>query len=201
MRLIVGLGNPGAEYAETPHNIGFWAIDVLAGRAGIRVTRPEAKSLVGRGEVAGRPVLLAKPQTMMNLSGVAVRMLVEKYGCDPAETIVLVDEVDLPWGMLRIRERGSAGTHNGMKSVVQAVGTDFIRIRMGVGPNKPGLPAGRVWGDLRDYVLRPMKSERETAQQMALEAADAVELILTEGLSPAMTRYNRRVKPSEEGSE
>jgi peptidyl-tRNA hydrolase, PTH1 family len=195
MRLIVGLGNPGADYAETPHNMGFWAIDALAGRAGIRVTRPEAKSLVGRGEVAGHAVLLVEPQTMMNLSGVAVRMLVEKYGCDPAEMIVLVDEVDLPWGMLRIRERGTAGTHNGMKSVVQAVGTEFIRVRMGVGPDK-------IWGELRDYVLRPMKkAERETAQQMAAEAADAVELILTEGVSAAMTRYNRRVKPSEEGSE
>lgn len=195
MRLIVGLGNPGPEYAETPHNMGFWAIDALAHRAGIRVTRPEAKSLVGPGELAGCPVLLAKPQTMMNLSGVAVRMLVEKHGCDPAEMIVLVDDVDLPWGMLRVRERGSAGTHNGMKSVLQAVGPDFIRIRMGVGPDK-------VWGELRDYVLRPMKkAERETAQQMAVEAGDAVELILKEGVSAAMTRYNRRVKPSEEGSE
>lgn len=195
MRLIVGLGNPGPEYAETPHNMGFWAIDALAHRAGIRVTRPEAKSLVGPGELAGCPVLLAKPQTMMNLSGVAVRMLVEKHGCDPAEMIVLVDEVDLPWGMLRVRERGSAGTHNGMKSVVQAVGPDFIRIRMGVGPDK-------IWGELRDYVLRPMKkAERDTAQQMAAEASDAVELILKEGVSAAMTKHNRRVKPSEEGSE
>jgi PTH1 family peptidyl-tRNA hydrolase len=195
MRLIVGLGNPGAEYAETPHNMGFWAVDALAGRAGIRVTRPEAKSLVGRGNLAAHAVLLAKPQTMMNLSGVAVRMLIEKHGSDPAEMIVLVDDVDLPWGMLRVRERGSAGTHNGMRSVVQAVGTDFIRIRMGVGPDK-------VWGELRDYVLRPMKkAERETAQQMAIEAADAVELILKEGVSAAMTRYNRRVQRSEEGSE
>lgn len=195
MRLIVGLGNPGAEYAETPHNMGFWAIDALAARAGIRVTRPEAKSQVGRGEVAGHPALLAKPQTMMNLSGVAVRMLIEKYGCDPSELIVLVDDVDLPWGMLRVRERGSAGTHNGMKSVVQAVGTEFIRIRLGVGPEK-------VWGDLRDYVLRPMgRAERETASQMAVEAADAVELVLTEGVSAAMTKYNRRVPSAEKDLE
>lgn len=195
MRLIVGLGNPGAEYAETPHNMGFWAIDALAARAGIRVTRPEAKSQVGRGEVAGHPLLLAKPQTMMNLSGVAVRMLIEKYGCDPAEMVVLVDDVDLPWGMLRVRERGSAGTHNGMKSVVQAVGTEFIRIRMGVGPEK-------VWGELRDYVLRPMaRADRETAKQMAVEATDAVELVLTEGVSAAMTKYNRRVPSAEKDSE
>jgi peptidyl-tRNA hydrolase, PTH1 family len=195
MRLIVGLGNPGREYEQTPHNMGFLALDALAGRSGIRITRPEAKSLVGRGELAGQTVVLAKPQTMMNLSGGAVRMLLEKYECDPAEMIVLVDEVDLPWGMLRIRERGSAGTHNGMKSVVEAVGTEFIRIRLGVGPEK-------VWGHLRDYVLQPMKrAEREMAAQMVAEASEAVGLILTEGLSKAMTRFNRRVPPSEEVSD
>ena len=195
MRMIVGLGNPGREYERTPHNMGFLAVDALAQRAGIRVTRPEAKSLAGRGEVGGQGVVLAKPQTMMNLSGVAVRMLLEKYQCDPAEMIVLVDEVDLPWGMLRIRERGSAGTHNGMKSVVQAVGTEFIRIRLGVGPEK-------IWGELRDYVLQPMgRAESEMAAQMATEASEAVELILTDGVSKAMTRFNRRVPPSEGVSE
>jgi peptidyl-tRNA hydrolase, PTH1 family len=195
MRLIVGLGNPGKEYERTPHNVGFLAIDALAARGAIRVTRPEAKSQVGRGELAGQPMIVAKPQTMMNLSGVAVGMLLEKYGCDPAQMIVLVDDVDLPWGMLRIRERGSAGTHNGMRSVVQAVGPEFIRIRMGVGPDK-------VWGELRDYVLRPMgRAELQVASQMATDAADAVELILTEGVSKAMSRYNRRVMPSEESSE
>jgi PTH1 family peptidyl-tRNA hydrolase len=192
--LIVGLGNPGREYEQTPHNLGFLALDALAARGGIRITRPEAKSLVGRGELAGQAVVLAKPQTMMNLSGVAVRMLLEKYDADPAEMIALVDDVDLPWGMLRIRERGSAGTHNGMKSVVQAVGTDFIRIRLGVGPDK-------VWGELRDYVLRPMgRAEREIADQMSAEAAEAVELILSDGVSKAMSKFNRRVPPSEEDS-
>jgi peptidyl-tRNA hydrolase, PTH1 family len=195
MRLIVGLGNPGRQYDETPHNMGFLALDALAGRSGIRITRREAQSLVGRGELAGQTVRLAKPQTMMNLSGVAVRMLLAKYECDPAQMIVLVDDVDLPWGMLRIRERGSAGTHNGMKSVVEAVGTEFIRIRLGVGPEK-------VWGDLRDYVLQPMKrAEREMAAQMVADASEAVELILTEGVSKAMTRFNRRVPPSEEVSD
>jgi peptidyl-tRNA hydrolase, PTH1 family len=195
MRLIVGLGNPGKQYERTPHNVGFMAVDALAARGSIRVTRPEAKSQVGRGEVAGQAVILAKPQTMMNLSGVAVGMLIEKYGCDPAQTVVLVDDVDLPWGMLRIRERGSAGTHNGMRSVVQAVGQEFVRVRLGVGPEK-------VWGELRDYVLRPMgRAELEIAGQMVTEAADAVELILTEGVSKAMTKYNRRVPPGEDGSE
>jgi len=193
--LIVGLGNPGREHEQTPHNLGFLALDAVAARGGIRITRPEAKSLVGRGELAGQTVVLAKPQTMMNLSGVAVRMLLEKYEADPAEMIALVDDVDLPWGMLRIRERGSAGTHNGMKSVVQAVGTEFIRIRLGVGPDK-------VWGELRDYVLRPMgRPEREVADQMSAEAAEAVELILSDGVSKAMSKFNRRVPPSEEGSE
>jgi peptidyl-tRNA hydrolase, PTH1 family len=195
MRLIVGLGNPGQQYERTPHNVGFLGIDALAARGAIRLTRPEANSQVGRGELAGQPVILAKPQTMMNRSGVAVERLLERYGCDPAQMIVLVDDVDLPWGMLRVRERGSAGTHNGMRSVVQTVGPAFIRIRMGVGPDK-------VWGELRDYVLRPMgKAELEVAGQMAAEAADAVELILTEGVSKAMSKYNRRVTPSEEGSE
>jgi PTH1 family peptidyl-tRNA hydrolase len=193
--LIVGLGNPGREYERTPHNLGFLALDAVAARGGIRITRPEAKSLVGRGELMGQAVLLAKPQTMMNLSGVAVRMLLEKYEANPAEMIALVDDVDLPWGMLRVRERGSAGTHNGMKSLVQAVGTEFIRIRLGVGPDK-------VWGELRDYVLRPMgRTERETAEQMSAEAAAAVELILNDGVSKAMSKFNRRVPPSEESSE
>src|SRR5271165_1238162 len=136
MRLIVGLGNPGPEYEWTPHNLGFLAVDALAEQARIRVTRPEAKALVGRGEFAGEEIVLAKPQTFMNLSGVSARMLLEKYGLDPAQMIVLVDDVDLPWGNLRIREHGSAGTHNGLKSIVGAVGQEFLRIRLGVGPEK-----------------------------------------------------------------
>jgi PTH1 family peptidyl-tRNA hydrolase len=193
MRLIVGLGNPGPEYEWTPHNMGFLAIDGLAERAGIRITRPEAKSYLGRGKFAGEEVILAKPQTMMNLSGVAVRMLLEKYECDPAEMIVLTDDVDLPWGMLRIRERGSAGTHNGLKSIVSALGSgEFIRVRLGIQPEK-------IWGDLRDYVLSKMgRAERETAGQMVTDAADAVELIITEGVNKAMSKFNRRVQPPEE---
>ena len=192
MRLIVGLGNPGPEYEWTPHNMGFLAVDALAGRAGIRVTRPEGKSYAGHGELAGHDVVLAKPQTMMNLSGVAVRMLLERYECTPADVIVLVDEVQLPWGMIRVNENGSAGTHNGMKSVVRAIGMDFIRVRMGVGPEK-------IWGDLADYVLCSMgRAERESAAQVAEECAAAVETILAEGIGKAMSRFNRRVPPAEE---
>jgi peptidyl-tRNA hydrolase, PTH1 family len=193
MRLIVGLGNPGTEYEWTPHNMGFLAIDAVAESAGIRITRPEAMSYVGRGKLAGEEVILAKPQTMMNLSGGAIRKLLEKYECDPAEMIVLTDEVDLPWGMLRIRERGSAGTHNGLKSIVSALGSgEFIRVRIGIQPEK-------IWGELRDYVLKKLtRAEREIATQMAGEAADAVEIILTDGAHKAMSKFNRRVPPPEE---
>jgi len=196
MRLIVGLGNPGSEYEWTPHNLGFLAIDELARRAGIRVTRPEAKSHIGLGELAGQEVILAKPQTMMNLSGLAVRMLLEKYESDPSQMIVISDEVALPWGMLRIRERGSAGGHNGLKSVIEAIGTnEFIRVRLGVGPEK-------VWGDLADYVLCPMgRAEREIATQLVDDAGNAAETILKNGVSNAMTQFNRRVSAEEEDSE
>jgi len=195
MRLIVGLGNPGPEYEWTPHNLGFLAVDGLAEQARIRVTRPEAQAYVGRGEFAGEEVILAKPQTFMNLSGVSVRMLLDKYELDPAQMIVLVDEVDLPWGHLRIRERGSPGTHNGLKSVVSSIGTqEFLRIRLGIGPEK-------VWGQLRDYVLREMgPPEREIAAQLVADAVEAVRVICTEGVSKAMSQFNRKVSPAEENS-
>jgi PTH1 family peptidyl-tRNA hydrolase len=196
MRLIVGLGNPGREYEWTPHNMGFLAVDALAGRAGIRVTRPEAKSHIGLGEIAGQQVVLAKPQTMMNLSGVAVRMLLERYECEAGEMIVLIDEADLPWGMLRIRSRGRNSTHNGLKSIISVLGTDdFIRVRMGVQPEQQ-------WDDRKDYLLAEMnRAEREAAQQEAAEAAEAVQLILTDGVEKAMLQYNRRVSTDVEGSE
>src|SRR5690242_3777557 len=193
MRIIVGLGNPGVEYEWTPHNVGFLAIDALAERANIRVTRPEAKSHVGRGTLAGEEVILAKPQTMMNLSGVAVRMLLEKYECTPADAIVLLDKVDLPWGMIRIRERGRNSTHNGLKSIISSLGTDeFVRVRLGVQPKQ-------MWGDRRDYVLCPMgREERRIAQEMAGEAVVAIETILTDGVDKAMSKFNRRTTDAEE---
>jgi peptidyl-tRNA hydrolase, PTH1 family len=196
MRLIVGLGNPGPEYEFTPHNLGFLAVDELGGRAGIRVTRPEAKSYVGLGTIAGNEVVLAKPQTMMNLSGAAVRMLLERYECKAAEMIVLSDEAAIPWGMLRIRERGSAGGHNGLKSVIASVGTnEFIRVRLGVKPEYP-------LEDMAEYVLGTMrKPEREIAAQMVADAAEAVELIVAEGAGKAMAKFNRRVEVDEEGEE
>ena len=193
MRLIVGLGNPGPEYQWTPHNLGFLAVDEIANRASIRVERPEGKALVGLGKVAGEEVVLAKPQTYMNLSGISVRDLLEKYELGPEDLLVMFDERDLPWGMIRIGERGSAGTHNGAKSVTSVVGTqEFARLRLGCGPDHPV-------GDLADYVLRPMKKAvLEVASEMVAEAGDAVELILTEGITAAMNKFNRRVPPAEE---
>jgi PTH1 family peptidyl-tRNA hydrolase len=195
MRLIVGLGNPGPEYDWTPHNMGFLAIDALAGRAGIRVTRPEAKSLVGHGHVAGQEVVLAKPQTMMNLSGVAVRMLLERYEGQPAEMVVLLDEIDLPWGMLRIRDKGRNSTHNGLKSIISSIGTDeFLRVRIGVLPEK-------IWGDRKDYLLSGIgRHDRQVAEESVAAAADAVECLLTDGADQAMSRFNRKVESEEETS-
>jgi len=193
MRVIVGLGNPGMEYAWTPHNLGFLAVDAIAEGAGIRVQRPEAKSLVGYGAVAGSEAALAKPQTMMNLSGLAVRDLLARTASEPRDLIVLSDDVALPWGTLRIRERGTAGGHNGLKSIIGALGTDdFLRVRMGVQPDHP-------IGDLAEYVLHPMrKPELEAAGEMIEQAVEAVVLILKDGAARAMERFNRRVPPPEE---
>ena len=193
MRIIVGLGNPGREYALTPHNLGFLVIDCLAERFGIRVTRPEAQSYIGLGQIAGHEVALAKPQTYMNASGHAVADLVERYEADPAETIVISDEIALPWGVIRIRERGSAGGHNGLKSVIGALGTDeFLRIRLGICPEFPPR-------DLAAYDLAPIgKDVRKVAEEMVGNAADAIEVILAEGVGAAMSRFNRRNTPGDD---
>jgi len=196
MRLIVGLGNPGPEYQWTPHNLGFLAVDEIANRASIRVERPEGKALVGLGKVAGEEVILAKPQTYMNLSGISVRDLLEKYELGPEDLLLMFDERDLPWGMIRIGERGSPGTHNGAKSVTSVVGTqEFARLRLGCGPDHP-------LSSRKEYVLRPMKkAELEVAAEMIGEAGDAVEMILTQGIDAAMTKYNRRKQTDPEDSE
>jgi len=196
MRLIVGLGNPDPEYQWTPHNLGFMAVDELADRGSIRVERPEGKALVGRGKLAGEEVLLAKPQTYMNLSGVSVRELLAKYELEPADLLVMWDEVQLPAGTFKIHPDGSAGSHNGAKSVIGSIGTQqFARLRLGCGPDHPV-------GSLRDYVLRPMKkAELEAASEMLGQAGDAVELILTQGLDAAMTKYNRRKPQEPEGEQ
>jgi peptidyl-tRNA hydrolase, PTH1 family len=191
MRLIVGLGNPDPEYQWTPHNLGFMAVDELANRAAIRVERPEGKALVGRGKLAGEEILLAKPQTYMNLSGISVRELLAKYELDVSDLLVMWDEVQLPLGTIRIHPDGSAGSHNGAQSVINALGTqEFARLRLGCGPDHP-------LNSRREHVLRPMrKAELEVAAEMIDEAGNAVEVILKEGLDAAMNKFNRR-KPAE----
>jgi peptidyl-tRNA hydrolase, PTH1 family len=196
MRLIVGLGNPDPQYQWTPHNLGFMAIDELANRGNIRVSRPEAKALVGRGTLAGNEVLLAKPQTYMNLSGISVRELLEKYELGPEDLLVMWDEAQLPMGVIRIGTEGSAGSHNGAKSVIGSLGTmQFARLRLGCAPE-------HEINSRREYVLRPMrKGELETAAEMIAEAADAVEVILAQGIEPAMNKFNRRKEPPAEETE
>ncbi|HJY87198.1 MAG TPA: aminoacyl-tRNA hydrolase [Candidatus Acidoferrales bacterium] len=193
MRLIVGLGNPGPEYAWTPHNLGFLVVDRLAEAGRIRVERPEARACIGRGQLAGKKVLLVKPQTFMNVSGLAVRELLGRFESDPAEMIAIYDDVALPWGYLRIRKRGSAGGHKGLKSLIGALGTDeFVRVRLGVRPEHPV-------GDLAAYVLSPMSRDQlEVAGEMVEQAAEAVGVILAEGVERAMNRFNRRVPPAGE---
>ncbi|MDP9339474.1 MAG: aminoacyl-tRNA hydrolase [Acidobacteriota bacterium] len=195
MRLIVGLGNPDPEYQWTPHNLGFMAVDELANRGGIRVSRPEAKALVGRGKLAGEDVLLAKPQTYMNLSGISVRELLQKYELGPADLLVMWDEAQLPLGAIRISGEGSAGSHNGAKSVIGSLSTPaFTRLRLGCAPE-------HEVSSRKEYVLRPMrKAELEIASEMISETADAVEMILAHGIDAAMNKYNRRKElPPEEG--
>jgi len=196
MRLIVGLGNPDPEYQWTPHNLGFMAIDELANRGGIRVSRPESKALVGRGKLAGEEVLLAKPQTYMNLSGISARELLVKYELEVTDLLVMWDEAQLPLGTIRIHPEGSAGSHNGAKSVIGSLGTqNFARLRLGCEPEHPV-------NSRKEYVLRPMKkAELEVAAEMLGEAGDAVELILTKGIDAAMNKYNRRKFPDLEEPE
>jgi PTH1 family peptidyl-tRNA hydrolase len=191
MRLIVGLGNPDPEYQWTPHNLGFMAVDELANRGSIRVARPEGKALVGLGKLAGEDVVLAKPQTYMNLSGISVRELLEKYELGPGDLLVLWDEVQLPFGTIRIDRKGSGGSHNGANSVISAVGTqEFSRIRLGCGPDHP-------LSSRKEFVLRPMKkAQLEEAAEMVGKAGDAVEMIFAKGIEPAMNIFNRR-RPSE----
>ena len=196
MRLIVGLGNPDPEYQWTPHNLGFMAVDELANRSGIRVERPEGKALVGKGKIAGEDVLLAKPQTYMNLSGISVRELLQKYELGPADLLVMWDEVQLPFGTIRIDRKGSGGSHNGANSVISGVGTqEFSRVRLGCGPDHP-------LSSRKEFVLRPMKkAELEEAAEMIGKAGDAVEMILAKGIEPAMNIFNRRKPEAEEPEE
>lgn len=185
--LVAGLGNPGAEYDNTPHNLGFRVIAKLAERHAIRVSRKESMSYVGLGSIGAQRVALAQPQTFMNLSGPAVKGLLERYGLNPGRLVVVYDELDLPWGSLRIKPKGSAAGHNGVKSIIGSLGTnEFTRVRMGIHPGHP-------IGEGAEFVLGPFKrAQKQEVEEAVTVAADAVETILAEGVVQAMTKYNRR---------
>lgn len=194
MYIIVGLGNFSKEYINTRHNIGFEVIDRLAGQENISVLEMKHKAAVGRGMIAGHSCILAKPLTYMNLSGESVRELVDYYKIDEtAELIVISDDICLDVGQLRIRKKGSAGGHNGLKNIIAHLGHDaFVRIRVGVG-EKP-----RGW-DLADYVLGHFSGEeRKRMDESVNRAADGVRMILTRGADAAMNEFNRKAAPGED---
>ena len=185
--MVVGLGNPGPEYEFTHHNLGFMVVDRLAARNNIRVSRYECRADVGQGTIGAEAVLLAKPQTFMNLSGQAVNGLAEKYELAAGQIVVVYDELDLPWGGLRIRPKGSAAGHNGMKDIIRCLGTDEIaRVRLGIHPGHP-------IGDGAKFVLAPIKGEqRKQLDELLDNACQAVESIIAWGVEKAMTAHNRR---------
>ena len=186
MKLIVGLGNPGKQYERTRHNIGFAVLDELAKRADVAFRKPWlAKAETAQAELAGQNVLLAKPVTFMNLSGTAVAPLARKRGLEPGDVVVVSDDMELPLGKLRIRAQGGAGGHNGLKSVIEQLGSDeFARVRVGIGRS-----AGE--GDATNHVLgRFSAEERRALEPVIAAAADAVEGILRDGAEAAMNKFN-----------
>ncbi len=193
MKLIVGLGNPGIEYQCTWHNLGFLTIDRIANGLGIEVRNRQCRALTARATIGGEPAVLAKPETYMNLSGVAVRELVAEHQVDVMrDLIVIYDELDLPLGAIRIRQRGSSAGHNGMESVLGALGTDeFLRIRLGIAPDRKVM-------DGMKYVLTPFrKAQGKVVDELLDTAVQAVEVILKEGPAAAMNRFNRKNEPDE----
>lgn len=189
--LVVGLGNPGPDYEYTPHNLGFLALDRLAVRHSVRMGRLECRAQVGMGMVEGKPAMLAKPQTFMNLSGQSVQGLLEKYSLKPDRLIVIYDDLALPWLSLRVRPKGSAGGHNGVKDIIRTVGTqEFARLRLGIDPGHPVQDAAK-------FVLAPFKSVQKKELDELLDAASAaVESMITQGVEKSMAAINRRAPGS-----
>ena len=188
MKLIVGLGNPGIEYQFTPHNLGFLVLDRIASERGVEIRNRQCRALTARIQIGDEQVLLAKPETYMNLSGLSVRELVAEYEAKPeSDLIVIQDELDFPLGTLRIHTRRSSAGHNGIESIIGALGTqDFLRIRIGVAPE-------RKVEDGERYLLSPFrKAELAVVDGMLDAAAEAVKAILTEGAAAAMNRFNRK---------
>jgi len=189
MFLVAGLGNPGEDYALSPHNLGFLTLDRLAERQGIRISRKDSRALVGVGEVGGHPVMLAKPQTYMNLSGTSLVPLMEKHSIEVSRLVVVYDELDLDWTALRIKPKGSAAGHNGIKSLIACLQTDeFARVRLGIHPGHPVK-------DGAEFVLSPFRrAQMQELDELTGYAADAVRSIVAEGVEMAMTRFNRRAR-------
>ena len=189
MYLIAGLGNPTREYEKTRHNVGFETIDILADKAGTTVTEKKHKALYGKGYIGGQKVILAKPQTYMNLSGESIREIADFYKIEPENIIILCDDINLSEGHLRIRLKGSAGGHNGLKNIISHLGTqEFPRIRIGVGEKPRGM-------DLADYVLGRFPKEQQAVMEEAYrDAADAACMMIEEGADAAMNHYNRKHK-------
>jgi peptidyl-tRNA hydrolase len=184
MYIIAGLGNPGKKYENTKHNIGFITLDFLAERNDIKINKIKHKALVGEGIISGQKVLLVKPQTFMNLSGNSIREVMEYYKADPEKLIVIYDDVDIAMGRLRIRKKGSAGTHNGMRSIIYDLQEDgFPRVRIGIGKERKMPLAGYVLGGFE-------KDERELMEDAVRRAALAIECILEKGIDIAMGEYN-----------
>jgi len=185
--LVVGLGNPGDGYANTRHNVGFQVANRLAKRARAEFGIKSAESRIAEGSIGTQRIAIARPQTFMNDSGQAVRKLLDRYRIEPSSMLVVFDEVDLPLGKIRIREKGGPGTHNGMRSIVAVVGEGFPRIRVGVAPKDP---TGEI-GDLAEYVLAPFTAdEREEADKAIVRAAEAAEVAARDGLRRAMDQFN-----------
>ena len=202
MKLIVGLGNPGIEYQFTPHNAGFLAVDRIAEDCGVMVTNRRGRALTAKAKLAGQDVLLAKPETFMNLSGLSVAALIQELEISPEDIIVLYDELALPLGTIRIRPDGRPNGHNGVKSISSVLGTEeWLRIRIGVG--KPSLADGReIKAGGKDYLLSPMrKQELAVLDEVLDRTRGAVEMVLTQGVSAAMNEFNRRPPDPEDGSE
>ena len=185
MYLIAGLGNPGKQYEGSRHNAGFSSVDILADKLGISINENKHKGLCGKGIIGGEKVILLKPQTYMNLSGESVRAAADFYKIQPDHIIVIYDDVSLEVGQLRIRTKGSAGGHNGIKNIIAHLGTqEFPRVKVGVGAKPPKM-------DLADYVLsRFSKEDRAKMEDAFKEAAEAVEVLITDGSDRAMNRFN-----------
>lgn len=185
MYLIAGLGNPGAMYAKNRHNVGFQCIDLIAAQAGLKLDKKSMNAVWGKGTLAGQEVILAEPQTFMNLSGRAIGEIVRFYKIDPHKNLLVIcDDLDLPVGKIRIRPSGSSGGQNGLKNIIEVVGTqDFPRLRVGIGRNNRG--------DARDHVLNDFsRDEVPIMAQIYERVADAVKIFLTEGTERAMNKYN-----------